>query len=71
MTSTRGKNSFSSSTLSWTFWFDLLNGYLCSKTGKMQKNLVGNESDAGSIIVSGKETLMSLDREPKYAQGIV
>ena len=71
MTSTRGKNSFSSSTLSWTFWFDLLNGYLGSKTEKMQKNLVGNESDAGSTKVSGKEMLMSLDREPKYAQGIV
>ena len=37
----------------------------------MQKNLVGYELDAGSIIVSGIETLMSLDREHKYAQGIV
>ena len=39
-----------------------------SKTGKMQRNLVGLQSDAGSIIVSGKETRMSLDREHKYAQ---
>ena len=36
----------------------------------MQKNLVGYKSDAGSIIDRGVETLMSLDREPKYAQGI-
>lgn len=36
----------------------------------MQLNLVGYKSDAGSIIVSGIETPMSLDREHKYAQGI-
>ena len=29
------------------------------------------KTDAGSIIVSGIETPMSLDREHKYAQGIV
>ena len=46
-------------------------GQMHSKTGKMQRNLVGYESDAGSIIVSGKEMLMSLDREHKYAQGMI
>ena len=71
MTSTTGKNSFSSSTLSKDFWFDLLNGQIASQAKQMQKNLVGYESDAGSIIVSGIETRMSLDREHKYAQGIV
>jgi hypothetical protein len=42
---------------------------LDSKTGKMQKNLVGYESDAGSIFVIGKETQIPLDREHRYAKG--
>ena len=46
-------------------------GQIHSKTEKTQRNPVGYKSDAGSIIVSGKETRMSLDRERKYAQGIV
>jgi hypothetical protein len=50
-----------------TFWFELLNGQLDSKTRKMQEILVGYESDAGSIFVSGKETRQSLDRECEYA----
>ena len=65
--STTGKNNFSPSTLSDDFWFELLNGQLDSKTGKTQKILLENESDAGSIFVSRKETRQSLDRECEYA----
>jgi hypothetical protein len=68
MMSTTGKNNFSSLRhFPMTFWFELLNEQLYSKTKKMQEILVGYESDAGSIFVSGKETRQSLDRECKYA----